>query len=213
MILHVWRRAMEADVGRVVVACAEEEIAEIVKAAGGEALLTKADHPSGSDRVWEAARIADKSEKHDVILNLQGDMAFFPPAYLRALPRLLAEEGGDVATLATPIAETGQAENENVVKAILALSPSASRGRALYFTRAKPWGEGLSLRHIGIYAFRRESLARFASLPPSPLERRERLEQLRALEDGMTIHAQLVQEASGGVSIDTADDLAKLSAP
>jgi 3-deoxy-manno-octulosonate cytidylyltransferase (CMP-KDO synthetase) len=210
MIVHVLRRAIEADVGPVLVAVDDRAIAKAVEAAGGCAIMTRQDHASGSDRIFEAIEAFDPTGRHDVILNLQGDLPTIPPADVRATLAPLAEAQVDVATLATPILVEADRVNPNVVKAVGApLGPT--RLRALYFTRASaPYGEGPLYHHIGIYAYRRESLARFVALPPSTLEKRERLEQLRALEAGMRIDVEIV--ATLPLGVDAPDDLEKARA-
>ncbi len=205
MIVHVWRRAMEAKVGRVAVAAAEPEIVEAIVRAGGEAVLTDPDHPSGSDRIFEAMCKLDSGGRHDVIVNLQGDLPTLDPALIGAALAPLGDTAVDIATLATEIREPSERTNPNVTKAVVALA-GRSQGRALYFTRATaPWGEGPLYHHIGIYAYRRGALERFVAMPPSPLEKREKLEQLRALEAGMTIGVRIVDAVPLGV--DTPADL------
>ncbi len=209
MIVHVWRRAIAADVGPVLVAAAEPAIVQAVQAAGGQAVLTDPAHPSGSDRVFEALSRRDPDARHDVVINLQGDLPALDPALVRAALAPLAVAAVDIATLATPIAEAEDAADPNVVKAVLSLAPGATIGRALYFSRTPvPWGAGPHFHHIGIYAYRRAALARFISLPPASLEQRERLEQLRALEAGMRIDAALVDTMPLGV--DTPADLDRI---
>jgi 3-deoxy-manno-octulosonate cytidylyltransferase (CMP-KDO synthetase) len=201
MAVRVWERAIAADLGRVVVAAAEREIADAVEAEGGEAVLTDPALPSGSDRVMAAVAALDPGRAHDVVVNLQGDMPTISPAAIRAaVAALEAEPAADIATLAAPTDDPAERADPNVVKAVLALAPGARRGRALYFTRAPaPWGEGPVFHHVGLYVYRRAALERFTSLPPSPLERREKLEQLRALENGMRIEGALIDEAPFGV--------------
>lgn len=206
MIVHVWRRASRADVGPVVVACAEREIASVIRDAGGEAVLTRPDHASGSDRVYEALSRYDPQARHDVVINLQGDLPTLDPGIVRKALCPLAESSVDIATLVAPIDNSAEVADINVVKAAVSLSPEATFGRALYFSRAAvPWGEGPLFHHIGLYAYRREALARFVALPPGVLEKRERLEQLRALENGMRIDAVVVDTVPVGV--DTQADL------
>jgi 3-deoxy-manno-octulosonate cytidylyltransferase (CMP-KDO synthetase) len=206
MIVQVWRRACEADVGPVVVACAEPEIADAIAAAGGRAVLTRPDHPSGSDRIFEALTTADPEGRHDVVVNLQGDLPTLDPHLVRAALTPLADAAVDLATLVAPIADAAERDDPNVVKAVVALAEGATVGRALYFSRSPvPWGEGPTFHHIGLYAYRRHALARFVALPPGIIERRERLEQLRALENGMRIDAALV--ATVPLGVDTAADL------
>jgi 3-deoxy-manno-octulosonate cytidylyltransferase (CMP-KDO synthetase) len=206
MIVHVWRRAREAQAGRVVVAAAEREIVDAVVRAGGEAVLTKPDHPSGSDRIFEAAALVDAARKHEVVVNVQGDLPTLDPSLVRGVVDALTTSKADIGTLATPIKDDGERTNPNVTKAVVALEPGATLGRALYFTRATaPWGEGPLYHHIGIYAYRRAALDRFVGMKPSPLEMREKLEQLRALEAGMSIMVRIVDVVPLGV--DTPADL------
>lgn len=211
MIVHVFRRAVEADVGRVAVACAEAEIAAAVTAAGGEAVLTRADHPSGSDRIFEALQRLDPGGTCDAVVNLQGDLPTIDPAALRTVLRPLADPAVDIATLVAPIAEARERDDPNVVKAVVSLGDGAAIGRAIYFSRATvPWGDGPCFHHIGIYAYRRSALERFVALPPGVLEQRERLEQLRAIENGMRIDAAVVDLVPFGV--DTPEDLERARA-
>ena len=206
MIVHVWRRAMEAGIGPVVVAAAEAEIAWAVEQAGGQAVLTRPDHPSGSDRVFEALEALDPEGLVETVVNLQGDLPTLDPALVRAAIAPLANPAVDLATLAVEIVEERERTDPNVVKAILSVEGDSRIARALYFTRATaPSGEGPLYHHIGLYAWRRAALARFVTLPPAPLERRERLEQLRALEAGMRIDAAIVDTVPLGV--DTPSDL------
>jgi 3-deoxy-manno-octulosonate cytidylyltransferase (CMP-KDO synthetase) len=199
MIVHVWRRAMEADVGPVWVAADDARVVEAVTAAGGKAIMTRPDHSSGSDRIFEALSAVDAGGAHDVVVNVQGDLPTIERSVVRACLAPLADDAVDIATLATPIVREQEKDDPNVVKAI-GTELSATRLRALYFSRARaPWGEGRLLHHIGLYAYRREALSRFVALPPSPLERREKLEQLRALEAGMRIDIALVDTAPLGV--------------
>ncbi|MGQ0457164.1 MAG: 3-deoxy-manno-octulosonate cytidylyltransferase [Hyphomicrobium sp.] len=207
MIVHVLRRALAADVGRVVVATDSAEIAGVVEAAGGEAVMTRADHPSGSDRVFEAVTRSDPRGDCDRIVNLQGDLPTLEPKLVAACLAPLDDPSVDIATLAAVIHDAGERTNLNVVK-VVGTPLAGDRLRALYFTRATaPWGDGPLYHHIGIYAYRRASLARFVALPPSPLEKRERLEQLRALEGGMRIDVAIVDTVPLG--IDTPADLAR----
>ena len=205
MIVHVWRRAAEADVGPVVVACAEAEIADAVEAAGGRAVMTRPDHMSGSDRVFEAVEAIDEAGRFDAVINLQGDLPAIAPHAVGAVLAPLAEEAVDIGTLAAAAAPE-ERDDPNMVKAVVSLAAGASIGRALYFSRAPvPSGDGPLYHHIGIYAFRRAALARFNGLAPGTLEKRERLEQLRALENGMRIDAAIVDTVPLGV--DTPADL------
>lgn len=206
MIVQVWRRAMEADVGPVVVAAAEPEIAEAVAAAGGQAVLTRPELPSGSDRVFEALRSVDPQGRHDAVINLQGDLPTIEVAAIRAVLSPLSGGGVDIATLVAQIVRDEEKSDPNVVKAAVAFPAGERIGRALYFSRATiPSGDGPFYHHIGIYAYRPAALERFVRLPPGALERRERLEQLRALEAGMRIDAALVDTVPLGV--DTPADL------
>ena len=210
MIVHVWRRAVAAQVGPVVVACAEQEIAAAVRAAGGEARLTRADHPSGSDRVFEAVEALDPERRYDPVVNLQGDLPDIEASAVHALLRPLAEPAVDIATLVARITEAAERADPNVVKAAVAFPERGPQdapqiARALYFSRASvPWDggdESLPLyHHIGVYAFRRAALERFVGLPASPLETRERLEQLRAMEAGLRVDAALVDRVPIGVN-------------
>lgn len=205
MIVQVWRRAMEAEVGPVIVAADAPEIVSAVESAGGKAVLTNPDHPSGSDRIFEAINAGDPDGRHDIIVNVQGDLPTIEPALIRAALEPLADSAVDISTLAAEIRREEERTDSNVVKLIgTAIGPR--RQRALYFSRATaPWGEGPLFHHIGLYAYRRTALGRFVGLPPSPLEQRERLEQLRALEAGMRIDAMIVDTVPLGV--DTPHDL------
>jgi 3-deoxy-manno-octulosonate cytidylyltransferase (CMP-KDO synthetase) len=211
MIVHCLRRAQEAGFVRVAVACGDAAIAEAVMAAGGEAVLTDPAHPSGSDRIFEALQKLDPQGRHDAVINLQGDLPAIDPKVIAAALTPLADPAIDIATLATPIVEQREVDDRNVVKAVLSLGPGQTIGRALYFSRRPvPGGEGPLWHHIGIYAYRRAALERFVSLKPSPLEKRESLEQLRALENGMSIAAAVVDTLPLGV--DTPADLARIRA-
>jgi len=205
MIVHVLDRAREADIGPVVVACDDDRIRDAIEAAGGRAVMTRDDHETGSDRIFEAVERIDPGGGHDVVVNLQGDLPTLDPALVRAAAGLLDDPAVDIGTLAAEIRVAAERTNPNVVKAVG--SPiGPDRLRALYFTRATaPWGEGPLFHHIGLYAYRRVALARFVGLPPSPLEQREKLEQLRALEAGMRIDVAVVDTVPLGV--DTAEDL------
>ncbi|GGF68507.1 3-deoxy-manno-octulosonate cytidylyltransferase [Terasakiella brassicae] len=206
MIVHVWRRAMEAKIGPVFVACAEKEIADAVIAAGGHAVLTRPDHPSGSDRVYEAVQAIDPEAKYDAIVNVQGDLPTLDPEIVRKVFAPLGKEVVDISTLAVEISEESEKTNPNVVKAVVGFEDGANVGHGLYFTRATaPYGNGPLYHHIGLYAFRRNALQRFVHLAPGVLEQREKLEQLRALENGMRIDVALVDTVPLGV--DTPEDL------
>ena len=206
MIVHVLRRAQEADVGPVVVACGEQEIADAIINAGGSAALTRPDHPSGSDRIWEALHSYDPENRHDVIINVQGDLPTIEASAIKSALAPLSDQDVDISTLVAEITDPAERDNPNVVKAVTAFSGNARIGRALYFSRATvPTGDGPLYHHIGLYAYRRAALERFVALPPGVLEQRERLEQLRALENGMRIDAALVDTVPFGV--DTPADL------
>ena len=213
MIVHVWRRAVAAGVGPVVVACADRDIADVIETAGGQAVMTRPDHATGSDRVFEAVQIIDAAARHDAVINLQGDLPTIEPAAIAAVLEPLADAAVDIATLAAPIAAGDDRERDdpNTVKAVVAFADGARLGRALYFSRAAvPAGDGPLYHHIGLYAYRRAALARFVALPEAVLERRERLEQLRALEAGMRIDVALVDTVPDGV--DTPADLERARA-
>ena len=211
MIVHVWRRAMESAMGPVVVAAGEPEIAAAVTAAGGRAVLTEPDLPSGSDRILAALNEFDADGEFDAVVNLQGDLPTLDPALVGIALETLAESGADIATLACRSESELERANPSVTKAVVAWDAGGDRGRALYFTRSPaPWGEGPIFHHIGLYAYRRKALARFVELPASPLEKREKLEQLRALEADMSIAVARVDTIPLGV--DTLDDLERARA-
>lgn len=207
MIVHVLERARAAAVGPVVVATDSAEIMETVVSAGGEAVMTRSDHRSGSDRVHEAVGLFDPAGGFDIVFNLQGDLPTIDADAIRAAVAPLADSAVDIGTLAAEIVDEGERDDPNVVK-VVGAAVAPGRLRALYFTRATaPHGEGPLYHHIGIYAWRRSALARFVALPQSALERRERLEQLRALEAGMRIDVGLVDSVPVGV--DTPADLGR----
>jgi 3-deoxy-manno-octulosonate cytidylyltransferase (CMP-KDO synthetase) len=205
MIVHVLRRAQAAKVGPVVVATDDEAIATAVEKAGGRAIMTRSDHTSGSDRIFEALGVADPEGHARIAVNVQGDLPTLDPGAVKAALGPLADPAVDIATIAAEITIDDERTSPNVVKVVG--SPVAPfRLRALYFTRATaPYGEGPLYHHIGVYAYRRPALERFIKLAPSPLEQRERLEQLRALEAGMRIDVAIVESAPLGV--DTPEDL------
>jgi len=212
MIVHCWRRAMEADIGPVIVACAEQEVIDAVTAAGGRAVKTDPSHPSGSDRIFEALQLIDPDGAHDAVINVQGDLPTIEPEVVRAVFQPLEDPDVDIATLAVRISDPDERVAPSVVKVAAAFAPGRDIARALYFSRAPiPWdggNENLPLyHHIGLYGFRRAALARFVSLPSSILEEREHLEQLRALEAGMRIDVARVDTVPLGV--DTPADLAR----
>lgn len=209
MIVQVMRRAMESAIGNVIVACDGEEIASAVREAGGVAVVTDPNHPSGSDRIWEVVNA--QNESPEIIINLQGDLPTFEPKLLRDLLAPLHNPAVDITTLAAKITRDEEHENPSVVKAVIALKDNEKSGRALYFTRcAAPANAGPRYHHIGVYAYRYEALKSFVSLPPSPLELREKLEQLRALEAGLRIDVSVVDTVPLGV--DTPEDLARARA-
>ena len=220
MIVHVWRRAMEADLGPVLVAVADPPIAEAIRAAGGEAVLTRPDHPTGSDRILEAVERFDPDRRHDAVINVQGDLPTIEPKAVRAALAPLADtQAGDppvdIGTIVAEIVREEEKTAPSVVKAIVGFSRTGEGGvplgRALYFTRVTaPSGDGPLYHHIGLYTFRREALARFVTLSQGVLEKRERLEQLRALENGMRIDAARVDTVPLGV--DTPADLERARA-
>ena len=205
MIVHVWRRAVEARIGPVAIATDSQEIADAVRRAGGLAVMTRDDHPSGSDRIAEAAATLDPAGRHDVVVNLQGDFPTIDSRSIEAVIQPLADPAVQIATLAFTITDETERTHPDIVKVVGTwLTPR--RLKAFYFSRATvPWGEGPVLHHVGVYAYRRDALARFVALPPSPLELRERLEQLRALEAGMRIDVTVVADQPFGV--DNSDHL------
>ena len=206
MILRVLRQAEAAGIGPVAVAAGDPEIAWAVEAAGGRVVLTDPELPSGSDRIRAALQELDPHGEHDVVLNLQGDIPFVDPEIIADCVGLLdAEPYCDIATIAAPESSPADRANVDTVKAVLAIKPGADSARALYFTRSTLYGDGPVWRHIGIYGYRRGALERFCTAPPSPLEKREKLEQLRALEMGMSIWALLVERAP--VEVNTPADL------
>lgn len=222
MIVHVADRAAAAGVGAVVVAAAEAEIVAAVEAAGHRAVLTDPDLPSGSDRIWAALTRIDPHGRAEIVVNVQGDLPTLDPALVARAAALAREPGVDIATLVTPIREAWERDAPQVVKAAIDLpvppiggattgatgAAAIDHGRALYFSRrAIPSGDGPLYHHIGLYAYRRAALAAFVAAPPSPLERREALEQLRALSLGLRIEAAVVDTAPLGV--DTPDDLTR----
>lgn len=206
MIVRVLRQAEAAGAGPVAVAAGDPEIVAAVQAAGGRAVLTDPDLPSGSDRIRAALDVLDPKGVFDAVINLQGDMPFVSPEVVAACARVLAEAPGcDVATVIAPEASPADRTNPDVVKCVAALPEGARFGRALYFTRSTLYGDAPVWRHVGIYGYRREALGRFCDLPPSPLERREKLEQLRGMEAGLSYWAAVVDEAP--ISVDTPADL------
>lgn len=206
MIVHVWRRAVAAAIGPVIVAAADQAIVDVVTAVGGTCVLTDPALPSGSDRVHAALRAIDPSGEIATIVNVQGDLPTIDPALIGHVLEPLANPAVDITTLVCAITEADERTRPSVVKAAVSWQPDNRLGRALYFSRATiPWGEGELLHHIGLYAYRREALSRFVALPSAALERRESLEQLRALEAGMRIDVCRVTTIPLGV--DTPEDL------
>ncbi len=206
MIVHMLERGRDAGLGPVAVACGDAAIADAVQVAGGRAVLTDPELPSGSDRVFAALDELDPRGEHDVVVNLQGDFPTITSAQLRRAVEPLHEPACDIGTLVVPIASEAEANTASFVKAACAFDPGQTIAPALYFSRQPiPWGEGPRWHHVGIYAYRREALARYVALPPSPLERRENLEQLRALEAGMRIYCARIDHGPFGV--DTPKDL------
>ena len=211
MILHMLDRGRESGIGPVAVACGDREIFEVVRAAGGRAVLTDPALPSGSDRVHAALAELDPSGAHDVVVNLQGDFPTLDPEGLRLVITPLADPKVDIGTLVVPIRDEIEATTVSFVKAACAFAPGQTIAPALYFSRqAIPWGLGPRWHHIGIYAYRRAVLDRYVALPPSPLEQRENLEQLRALENGMRIAC--VRMEHGPFGVDTSEDLERARA-
>ena len=205
MIVRAWEQAGLSGF-RVAVAAGDREIVEVVEAAGGLAVLTDPDLPSGSDRIRAAVEAVDPDGAHDLVINIQGDMPFASPDLARACADLLARESAcDIATLVAAEADVADRTNPDVVKAVLALPEGETSGRALYFTRSTLYGDGPVWRHVGIYGYRRDALMRFCAAQPSPLEKREKLEQLRALEMGLQIWASVIDEAP--LSVDNPADL------
>lgn len=206
MIAHVIDRAIEAEIGEVVVACDHPEVKSAAEQAGAVAVLTDPNLPSGSDRVWQAVK--ELGHVCDFIINLQGDEPLLNPVYLKELHSLIVRSGADIGTLVAPITDRAVIENPNVVKAVLSVEKGAKEGKALYFSRqAVPHNAHTYYHHIGLYAYKYGALEKFVSCTPSPLEKQESLEQLRALENGLSIYAGVVEKAPKG--IDTQEDLEK----
>jgi 3-deoxy-manno-octulosonate cytidylyltransferase (CMP-KDO synthetase) len=208
MIVHVWRCAVAASVGPVVVACGDPAIAEVVEREGGRAVMTDPALPTGSDRIQAAITLLDPECAHDAVINVQGDMPTLDPAAIQVALAALADPDTDIATLAALITDPAQLEAISVNKVVAGFADPARPARALYFSKAPvPWGEGPHYEHIGLYAYRRAALDRFVALPRGILEQRERLEQLRALEAGMRISVSLIDPGWLGVQVDTPADL------
>ena len=208
MIVHVWRRAVAAELGPVVVACADRAIAEVIERAGGRAVMTDPALPTGSDRIHAAITALDPARRHDAVINVQGDMPMLNPAAIGVALAALADPETDIATLAAEITDPAALAETSVNKVVAGFADPARPARALYFSKAVvPWGEGPHYEHIGLYAYRRAALDRYVSLPRGVLEQRERLEQLRALEAGLRISVSLIDPARLGVQVDTPADL------
>ena len=211
MIVRVLRQAQAANAGPVAVAAGDPEIVEAVEQAGGQAILTDPDLPSGSDRILAALAVLDPRMKHDVVINLQGDMPFVAPGLLASCAGLLAQEPAcDIATVVAPEASAADRSNPDVVKAVLSMRPGGRTGRALYFTRSTLYGDAPVWRHIGIYGYRRDALLKFTAAHPSALEQREKLEQLRAMELDLSIWATVADDAP--ISVDSPADLERARA-
>ena len=210
MIVHVWRRAVAANVGPVVVASGDREIVEIIEREGGSAVMTDPALPTGSDRIHAAISELDPERAHDAVVNVQGDMPMLDPAAIRVAVAALSETDADIATLAAEIIDPAALHETSVNKVAAGFTDPARPARALYFSKAPvPWGAGPHYEHIGLYVYRRTALERFVNLPRGVLEQRERLEQLRALEAGMRIWVSLIDPARLGVQVDTPADLAR----
>jgi 3-deoxy-manno-octulosonate cytidylyltransferase (CMP-KDO synthetase) len=213
MIVHVWRRAVMAKVAPVVVACGDREIVEAVEAAGGRAVLTDPALPTGSDRIHQAIMRLDPERRHDAVVNVQGDLPMLDSAAIGAALAGLADPETDIATLAAVIGDAAALSDTSVNKVVAGFADPALPARALYFSKAAvPWGEGPHYEHIGLYAYRRDALDRYVTLPRGVLELRERLEQLRALENGMTISVTLIAADQHGGQVDTPGDLERVRA-
>ena len=213
MIVHVWRRAVAAAIGPVVVACGDREIADAVEAAGGRAVMTDPDLPTGSDRIAAAIARLDPGREYDAVINVQGDLPTLDPEAVRIAAAGLADPDIDIATLGAVITDPAALVATSVNKVVAGFADPGGWARALYFSKAVvPWGDGPHYEHIGLYAYRRAALERFVTLPRGVLEKRERLEQLRALENGMTMAVALIEPARLGVQVDTPADLERARA-
>lgn len=211
MIVRVWKKAVEANVGPVVVACSEKEVQQAVEAAGGRAVMTNPNLPSGSDRVWAALNAVDRGFEHDLVVNLQGDLPLFDPTNIKSAIDAMVTTGGDIGTCAAEITSDADADNPSITKVVATWDVGQIRGRAHYFSRSRiPSGKGPWFAHVGLYVYRREALQRFVGLQPSALELREKLEQLRAIEAGIPISVGRVDAIP--LSVDTPADLEKARA-
>ncbi len=210
MIVHVWRRAVAAEIGPVLVACGDRPIADVVEEAGGWAVMTDPRLPTGSDRIHAAMTQIDPGATYDAVINVQGDLPLLNPAAIRIAVAGLSDPETDIATLAAVIENPEALEDTSVNKVAAGFADPARPARALYFSKSViPWGRGPHYEHIGLYAYRRAALDRFVGLPRGVLEQREHLEQLRALEAGMRISVSLVDPGWLGVQVDTPADLAR----
>jgi 3-deoxy-manno-octulosonate cytidylyltransferase (CMP-KDO synthetase) len=213
MIVHVWRRAVAAGLGPVAVACGDAEIARAIEEAGGRAVMTDPDLPTGSDRIHAAVSALDPGQAHDAVINVQGDMPLIAPEAIRLAYDALADPQTDIATLASIIEDPAQLTQDHVNKVVAGFTDPALPAIALYFSKLPvPWGDGPHYEHIGLYAYRRDALERYVRLPRGVLEIRERLEQLRALEAGMRITVRLVAADRHGGQVDTPGDLERVRA-
>jgi 3-deoxy-manno-octulosonate cytidylyltransferase (CMP-KDO synthetase) len=213
MIVHVWRRAVAAELGPVVVACGDREIADAIAAVGGRAVMTDPVLPTGSDRIHAALTVLDPGRAHDAVINVQGDMPLIAPAAIHLAFEALADPETDIATLAAVIDDPAMLTQDHVNKVVAGFGDPTRPARALYFSKLPvPWGEGPHYEHIGLYAYRRAALDRYVALPRGVLELRERLEQLRALEAGMRFSVRLVRADQHGGQVDTPADLARVRA-
>lgn len=209
MIQHVWERCVQANIAPVLVACAEQQVMDVITNCGGQAVLTAPNLPSGSDRVFHAVQQFDPQGIHNVIVNVQGDLPILPPHYIGKALHTLSNSDVHIGTLVSPIYTDAEKNNDSIVKAFTEFANGQNVARALTFTRCSaPWGDGAQYYHIGIYAFRRHALQQFVQSPSTPLEKREKLEQLRALELGMRIDVALVDGVP--MSVDTPEDLEKV---
>ncbi|MFV0432176.1 MAG: 3-deoxy-manno-octulosonate cytidylyltransferase [Alphaproteobacteria bacterium] len=205
MIMHVVEQSQKANIGPVIVACDGVEIKEVVESHGAKAIITDANLPSGTDRIFAALSQLEDGEQYDAIINVQGDLPLVKPELICLMVKALESSGAEIATPVAEIHSQEEVHSDAVVKVAVSINEQ-KMGRALYFSRATiPWGDGVLYHHIGLYAYKRDALEKFVSLKPSPLEQREKLEQLRALENGMTITAVLANEAPLGV--DRVEDL------
>lgn len=207
LIHYVVEAALASGIGPVYVACAEPEIKDAVESIGGKAVLTDPNHPSGSDRIFEALQKIDPTKNFDIVINLQGDLPTVKPDIFKTLLTPFEQNPSfDISTVGFEMHDPEEINNQNIVKIIFGGRPPVGQG--LYFTRGVPYGEGAFYHHVGIYAYRRQALERFVTLPPSTLEKRERLEQLRALENGMTIGVAIAND--GPLGVDTPEDLERV---